>query len=1447
MSRKTIITNALIPNHISCYYLNSKVYEDNISSIYIATNKYTQTQCTAIVYSKELSYYSIASIHREIFSLKMLKHRNILQLYEVIETKNHIHLFTELRTGKELFEHITQRKRLSEKEALMIFQQIVDAMKYMHKMTIAHRDIRPENITIDPKGIIKLINFGSSIIYNKFQLIKDHRDSNGYSCPEMMLGKGYSAVKCDVWSLGVLLYAMVCGFLPFCEEDDEKNKEMIVKGDYLVPEKGISDQVKDLIKNMLEIDPLKRYDFYQITNHAWFNSNKPSLVNGLNVLEYKFPIDKRILTLCSKYGFDQDKLTQELMNNNMTHGTAVYMLCIAMVLENNKMSCSDLSSKEFTKYLEVQKNQYTVTTIQNRYNEMVQNEKKILEMIQKEEEELARKEEESLTELNKLIDQHKAVNDDDTDPDSIFSIVFNGKRSQTVSYKYKPTLANILKEKELKLKQNNFLRRNAKINTEEIKQAIKLFEDFKNECPTVDNDNDKSNDDNKEENNHISNDLEITNEVNANETTDKRLSIIKQRLSESESDIDIDNENEIIIDSNLTQPDIKSVQLEMFEDRILYKEREFQLSSLIEDSKIEKENDTKNVTETSKEIVLEKGEIEETKFEIGLELNESIVKEKEKENKEEDVNRTIKEDQANVDKEDKAVNDDNDKEHLIEVNVHKNNVIKEEVSIISKEDKMIEMERDVNDNNENINRTRKISIETEEAEHKSIREKVAIDQALLEYNTNNLIDAGKEIIINNFNTNEPIANKESNNNQQTIVNNDSVTDMIIESKSESPYVCDNQLLPNRNLNPYTIDDISTNNYKLNNEKDLINNIIFSPTPPRKPTLTPSELLSLSSHSNQKETIYIISPLQKKGLIQSAEINSSLKKQSTNHSPLMRNKKRKLEFSTEEFSSEFFTKINKTTKPSPSRTNTRKANKGVPKPFMTRMTSKEKKYSKKEKAETPKANGINSHQNTPNAKQNVNNQCDEKKLNLKNGISKMNNKSNKTVYVKDKEKANKKKKDKVKKTKSGNPITPYDTIQMNNAKTQQTTPIKKKIIKSNIIEDNNNSNINKKKISKINPNNSTETLLKPNRTNTFNFNNEYDIENNNDDYSDYNEYNEYNELYDQYQLSSIRQNKQTTQLNNTVSILSIRSKEKDRINQTHSNTESQLKDILQIRINEKKDQKVKIKSIKEKKAVIKPLMMLNSKTLFVTSAHKPKQQKQKVKNKEKNNQPINNHIEKQEDLRIGVRGKNKTKNINNSKEKCHYLATESTTGKILNEETIESTGRTLNRNNFNLLNYYTARSHNQMTYANDDYDIHKSEKATTPNQDSNDRYISIVNTNSLTIAGSNSKEEPLAKTYSGLIDLVCIASSSLNGTINNLLFKLKDKGIIYNQKTRLNYACWKDELSFQVDIVELEHSYGLAKKLYYYLVRIEEGSGVGLRTNGDDDHYLTYSISSLFSD
>ena len=347
--------------YVGPYQIQDFLEEGSYSKIYLAKSLYTNEQVVIKAINKsslKKELDDLLLLTKQIETLKILKHRNIITLYEIYESRKYLYLITEYCQGKNLIEKLMRKKRFSEEEALIIFFQLLDVFTYMHKMNICHRNIRAEHILFDKNSRPKLIGFGYSSFYEKNKKIEGAYGSLCYACPEIINEQPYNPELADVWSLGVILYVLVCGYLPFCEEEDSKNKILISEGKIEFP-KEMSNKLKDLLRHMLDINPEKRYNFQKIVKHPWIKPYSESFFSqGINIYKTIYPVDEKILNIIKEYNFDKDKIKNDLIDNKYNTGTGLYKQIVRKLLDMKIKTISDLFCEEFNDYRDNDKNKY---------------------------------------------------------------------------------------------------------------------------------------------------------------------------------------------------------------------------------------------------------------------------------------------------------------------------------------------------------------------------------------------------------------------------------------------------------------------------------------------------------------------------------------------------------------------------------------------------------------------------------------------------------------------------------------------------------------------------------------------------------------------------------------------------------------------------------------------------------------------------------------------------------------------------------------------------------------------------------------------------------------------------------------------------------------------------------------------------------------------------------
>ena len=294
-------------------------------------------------------------VKQELNILKIVKHKYIVQLYEILETPQHIFIIMEYCEGQDIMDYILTRSRLSEDESLKYFQQLINALYYLHDQNITHRDIKIDNLLLDRNLDLKLIDFGLSTKYRDDRLLSQPCGTVVYAAPEVLDCREYHGMLADVWSSGIVLFGMLSGFLPFGDPDDEINKKLILKGKINFPN-FLSREVKDLLKHMLDINPLNRYTLEDIIAHPWFNKKKYKLIPGIVIGIHKIPVDEKIVNLCVTYNVDKDKVRNSVINNKFNTESALYYLLVKKLKACGNDSVSDFCSNNFIKYIYDERN-----------------------------------------------------------------------------------------------------------------------------------------------------------------------------------------------------------------------------------------------------------------------------------------------------------------------------------------------------------------------------------------------------------------------------------------------------------------------------------------------------------------------------------------------------------------------------------------------------------------------------------------------------------------------------------------------------------------------------------------------------------------------------------------------------------------------------------------------------------------------------------------------------------------------------------------------------------------------------------------------------------------------------------------------------------------------------------------------------------------------------------
>uniref|UniRef100_A0A673CES4 SNF-related serine/threonine-protein kinase n=1 Tax=Sphaeramia orbicularis TaxID=375764 RepID=A0A673CES4_9TELE len=326
------------------YDLDKTLGRGHFAVVKLARHVFTGEKVAVKVIDKtKLDTVATGHLFQEVRCMKLVQHPNIVRLYEVIDTQTKLYLILELGDGGDMFDYIMKHEEgLNEELAKKYFAQIVHAISYCHRLHVVHRDLKPENVVFfEKQGLVKLTDFGFS---NKFQPGKKLTTSCGslaYSAPEILLGDEYDAPAVDIWSLGVILFMLVCGQPPFQEANDSETLTMIMDCKYTVPAR-VSSTCKDLIDRMLQRDPKRRASLEEIESHAWLQGVDPSpatkyntpLVSHKNLSEeeHNSIIQRMVLGDIA----DREAIVEALETNKYNHITATYYLLAERILREKQ-------------------------------------------------------------------------------------------------------------------------------------------------------------------------------------------------------------------------------------------------------------------------------------------------------------------------------------------------------------------------------------------------------------------------------------------------------------------------------------------------------------------------------------------------------------------------------------------------------------------------------------------------------------------------------------------------------------------------------------------------------------------------------------------------------------------------------------------------------------------------------------------------------------------------------------------------------------------------------------------------------------------------------------------------------------------------------------------------------------------------------------------------------
>ncbi|AFP65499.1 SNF1-related kinase (nucleomorph) [Chroomonas mesostigmatica CCMP1168] len=258
---------------IGPYHLGRTIGMGSFGKVRIGKHELiTQSVAIKILNRKRINLLDVdEKVYREIDVLKITNHPHIMAMFEVLYSPTDIFVITEYLNGGELYDYLSCEVELDEEDCRRFFQQLISGIDYFHRHSIIHRDLKPENILLDLYRNIKIADFGLSNVMLDGNLIKTSCGSPNYASPEIVLGNSYLGPEVDVWSLGVILFALLGKELPFDDDNISVLYRKISFGLFSIPD-GLSDGAKNLLNQMLTANPLKRITIDGIRRHYWFTT-----------------------------------------------------------------------------------------------------------------------------------------------------------------------------------------------------------------------------------------------------------------------------------------------------------------------------------------------------------------------------------------------------------------------------------------------------------------------------------------------------------------------------------------------------------------------------------------------------------------------------------------------------------------------------------------------------------------------------------------------------------------------------------------------------------------------------------------------------------------------------------------------------------------------------------------------------------------------------------------------------------------------------------------------------------------------------------------------------------------------------------------------------------------------------------------------------------------------
>uniref|UniRef100_A0A0X3PWE3 non-specific serine/threonine protein kinase n=1 Tax=Schistocephalus solidus TaxID=70667 RepID=A0A0X3PWE3_SCHSO len=335
-----------VRSNVGKYKLVRTIGKGNFAKVKLAIHMATGVEVAIkIINKKGLDWAAHERLKREVQILQMLDHPNIVRLLEIIENDEVICLVQEYANGGEIFDYLVAHGKMREREARAKFRQLVSAIHYCHSKNIVHRDLKAENILLDSNLNVKVADFGLANIFRPDEKLSTFCGSPPYAAPELFLGIRYYGPGVDIWSLGVILFTLVVGHLPFDATDLGELRTKILTVQYRLSRGEVSHDLEALLKKMLVLDPRDRYALHVLMNDRWVNTGYEDSPLKPYVEPPSPHLDSIYVQQMLRLGFTEVDLMNSVVSKAYNHVYATYALLPEMmrrISETSRGSC-DLS------------------------------------------------------------------------------------------------------------------------------------------------------------------------------------------------------------------------------------------------------------------------------------------------------------------------------------------------------------------------------------------------------------------------------------------------------------------------------------------------------------------------------------------------------------------------------------------------------------------------------------------------------------------------------------------------------------------------------------------------------------------------------------------------------------------------------------------------------------------------------------------------------------------------------------------------------------------------------------------------------------------------------------------------------------------------------------------------------------------------------------------------